>query len=90
MKDNDISDTALYHNNTNGTCGFCDSMTSTFLPEGATLTVIPPAAAVSNHSRAVANPKTYVGNNKEPKVSPGYNGQLDKNVFCNSIIERWT
>jgi len=75
MKDNDISDATLYHNNTNGTCGFCDSMTSTFLPEGATLTVIPPANAVPNNSRAVTNPKTYVGNNKEPKVSPRYNGQ---------------
>ncbi len=75
MNDNSIANGTLYHNNTNGTCGFCNNMTSTFLPEGATLTVIPPANAIPNNSRAIAVPKTYVGNDKTPKVSSRYKGE---------------
>ena len=75
MKENDIQNTTLYHNNTNGTCGVCDGMTSTFLPEEATLTVVPPANAVPNNSRAVTSPKTYAGNAREPKVSSSYSGK---------------
>ena len=67
-----MQNTTLYHNNTNGTCGVCDSMTSTFLPEGATLTIVPPANAVPNNSGAVTSPKTYAGNAREPKVSSSY------------------
>ena len=74
MNNNGISNATLYHNNTNGTCGWCNNMTATFLPEGATLTVIPPTNAVPNNSRAVAIPKTYVGNNKKPKTSKKYKG----------------
>ena len=74
MNDNGISKATLYHNNVNGTCGFCNNMTSTFLPEGSTLTVVPPANAVPNNSRAVAITKTYVGNSKEPKISTKYKG----------------
>lgn len=42
MRENNISNATVYHNNTNGTCGYCNTMTATFLPEGVTLTVVPP------------------------------------------------
>ena len=57
----------LYHNNTNGTCGYCDAQLPTLLPQSATMRVVPPANAVPNNSRAVAVPKTYTGNSRTPK-----------------------
>ncbi|WP_277408696.1 DddA-like double-stranded DNA deaminase toxin [Lacrimispora xylanisolvens] len=74
MRDNNISSGVVYHNNTEGTCGFCNTMTSTFLPEGATLTVVPPSNAVATNSKAVDVPKTYTGNSKDPKISSRYTG----------------
>ena len=74
MRDNNISSGVLYHNNTEGTCGFCNTMTSTFLPEGATLTVVPPSNAVATNSKAIDVPKTYTGNSKDPKISSRYTG----------------
>lgn len=73
MRENNIQDATLYHNNTNGTCGWCNNMTPTFLQEGSTLKVVPPANAVANNSRAVADPKIYVGNGSDPKISKSYN-----------------
>lgn len=73
MRENNITDAVLYHNNTNGTCGFCDKMTGTFLPEGTTLTVVPPSNAIPNNSKAVAYPKTYTGTSNDPKISSKYN-----------------
>jgi hypothetical protein len=58
----------VFHNNTNGTCGYCDTMLSTLLPEGANMRVIPPSNAVPNNSRAVAEPRNYVGNSNNPKL----------------------
>ena len=57
---NDISNATVYHNNTNGTCGYCNTMTSIFLPEGATLTVVSPQNAVANNSKAIDYTKTYI------------------------------
>ena len=34
----------MHHNNPNGTCPYCLHQVPTLLPEGATLTVIPPPA----------------------------------------------
>ncbi len=68
MNENNINNAILYHNNTNGTCGWCNNMTSTFLEEGATLTIVPPENAVANNSRAVIVIKTYTGNDKIPKI----------------------
>lgn len=50
MSENNISNGTLYHNNTNGTCGWCNNMTATFLPENAKLTVVPPTNAIPNNS----------------------------------------
>lgn len=74
MRENGVDSAIVYHNNTNGTCGYCNTMTGTFLPEGATLTVVPPVDAVANNSRAIDVPKTYIGTNNEPKISPRYKG----------------
>lgn len=71
---NNISDATVYHNNTNGTCGYCNTMTATFLPEGATLTVVPPKNAVANNSRAIDYVKTYTGTSNDPKISSRYKG----------------
>ncbi|MDR0459807.1 MAG: hypothetical protein LBG68_05045 [Coriobacteriales bacterium] len=72
MGENGITDATLYTNNTNGTCGFCDKMLSTLLPEGSQMTVVPPTNAVANNASAVAVPKTYVGNSAIPKVNPKF------------------
>lgn len=61
----------LFHNNTNGTCGYCDTMTSTLLSEGARLNVHPPENAVPNNSKAKATSTTYIGNSKVPKPNQG-------------------
>lgn len=74
MRKNNISDATVYHNNTNGTCGYCNTMTATFLPEGATLTVVPPKNAVANNSRAIDYVKTYTGTSNDPKISSRYKG----------------
>jgi hypothetical protein len=58
----------VYHNNTNGTCGYCNAQIPTLLPENSQLTVVPPANAVANNSRAVATPTTYTGNANAPKT----------------------
>jgi len=67
IRDSGSSGGTVEHNNTGGTCGFCNAQLPTLLPEGAQLTVVPPANAVPANSRAVAVPTTYVGNANEPK-----------------------
>ena len=57
----------LFHNNINGTCSYCDTMTKTLLPEGAQLDVYPPENAVAKQRGAKASPTSYKGNNKTPK-----------------------
>ncbi len=73
MRENGIKEGTIYHNNTNGTCGYCDSMLETLLPENAKLNVVPPRNAVANNSRAVATPSSYIGNSNTPKINPRYN-----------------
>ena len=60
----------VFHNNTNGTCGFCDKMLSTLLSEGSVLKVVPPVDAVANNLNAIDVIKEYIGNNKPIKISP--------------------
>jgi hypothetical protein len=68
MRENGIMEATIYHNNTNGICGFCDRQVPALLPEGARLTVIPPSDAVANNARAVVVPTTYVGNSTIPTI----------------------
>ena len=68
MRENGISEATVYHNNPNGTCGFCDRQVPALLPEGAKLTVVPPSNSVANNARAIPVPKTYTGNSTIPSV----------------------
>jgi hypothetical protein len=68
MRDHGSSGGVLYHNNTGGTCGYCDSHLETLLPEGATLRVMPPQDASEKNAKAIARPEEYVGNSKTPKA----------------------
>jgi hypothetical protein len=62
----------LYHNNTDGICGYCNSQVETLLPKGAELLVIPPADAVAKKRGAKQDPTPYVGNNEIPKLPRQY------------------
>ncbi len=74
MRENNIYDVTVYQNNTNGTCGYCNTMLATFLPEGATLTVVPPKNAVANNSKAIHYVKIFIGSPNDPKISQRYKG----------------
>jgi hypothetical protein len=52
----------VYHNNTDGTCGFCNSMLTTLLPYKTPLRVVPPSNAVAKDAWDIDYPKEYVGN----------------------------
>jgi hypothetical protein len=56
--------------NTGGTCNMCNTNLPTLLPEGAKLTVIPPANAIPARPNSIVVPKTYTGNSATPKNSP--------------------
>ena len=73
MRENGVDSTIVY-NNINGICWYCNAMTGTFLPECATLTVVPPVDEVDNNSRAIDVHKTYIGTSNEPQISPRYKG----------------
>src|SRR4029077_17919557 len=72
--DNNSSGGVLFHNNTGGTCGFCDVQLERLLPNKAVLDVVPPADAVPKNEEAVATPSWYEGDEilprppKPPKV----------------------
>ncbi len=65
MRENGINEATVFHNNPNGTCGFCDRQVPALLPKGAKLTVVPPSNSVANNVRAIPVPKTYIGNKSE-------------------------
>ena len=68
MRENGINEATVFHNNPNGTCGFCDRQVPALLPKGAKLTVVPPSNSVANNVRAIPVPKTYIGNSTVPKI----------------------
>ncbi len=67
MREKGISRGVIYHNNTDGTCPYCDKMLSTLLEEGSVLEVIPPANSKAPKPSWVDKRKTYIGNDKIPK-----------------------
>lgn len=79
MRENNINNATVRHNNPNGTCGWCNTMKATFLPEEATLTVIPPSNSIANNSRAVTVKKTYYGSKTIPKLSKIFLRQMKEN-----------
>jgi RHS repeat-associated protein len=68
IRENGSSGGVVYHNNTDGTCGYCDKQITTLLPEGATLKVVPPENASANNSMAKDTPTEYTGNSNNPKL----------------------
>jgi hypothetical protein len=54
----------VFHNNTDGTCWYCQSHIGTLLPEGATLLSIPPKGAVAKNLKAQPRPRPHVGNSE--------------------------
>jgi len=66
IRDHGSTGGVVYHNNTDGTCGYCVSHVPTLLPEGARLSIVPPPDAVPNNSRYKASPIDRVGNEKRP------------------------
>jgi len=69
MRDNNIKEAIIYHNNTDGTCPYCNTMLATLLEEGSVLEVIPPENAKAPKPSWVDKPKTYTGNSSIPKKS---------------------
>ena len=69
LRENDSAGGVLYHNNPDGTCGFCDRQLETLLPEGKSLTVVPPSNAIApkNNGMAIPGIKTYIGDDAIPK-----------------------
>ena len=67
MLENGINNGTVFHNNTDGTCPYCDKMLPTLLEEGSRLTVVPPANANAPKPSWVDTVKTYIGNDKIPK-----------------------
>src|SRR5580692_669781 len=66
----------VYHNNTDGTCGPCDSQIETLLPNKATLSVFPPPDAIAKNPSWRQGPTEYEGNDNPPKP-PRPSPQLD-------------
>jgi hypothetical protein len=66
----------VYHNNTDGTCGACNSQVETLLPKDAVLWVFPPPDAIAKNAWARQNPTKYKGNADPPKPPP-WNPQLN-------------
>ena len=67
MNENGLTTGTVYYNNTNGTCGFCEKMLQTLLPEDAVLQVVPPVGAVANNPNATDVVKEYIGNSNPIK-----------------------
>ncbi|ONS53195.1 hypothetical protein A8E36_35510 [Burkholderia cenocepacia] len=67
MRDNGISEGLVFHNNPEGTCGFCVNMTETLLPENAKMTVVPPEGAIPVKRGATGETKVFTGNSNSPK-----------------------
>jgi hypothetical protein len=62
----------LYHNNTDGACGWCNSQIERLLPKDAELLVIPPADAVAKKRGATQDPTPYKGDDIMPKPPQQY------------------
>ena len=68
MRANNISFAKLYHNNPKGTCNYCNNQLPSLLAPKSTLTVIPPENAKAPNRYWFDYPKTYVGNDRTPKL----------------------
>jgi hypothetical protein len=67
IRENGSTGGVLYHNNRDGTCGFCNAHLRTLLPQGARLRVVPPRDAIAKDAWARPGPTDYEGNAVVPK-----------------------
>jgi hypothetical protein len=70
VRENGSTGGVFFHNNTGGTCGYCDRQLERLLPSQAVLDVVPPPDAVAKNLKAIAKPSWYVGDNTIPLVRP--------------------
>jgi hypothetical protein len=70
MRNHGSSGGIIYHNNTDGTCGFCNAQIKTLLPKDTELLVIPPADSLAKKRGATQDPTFHVGNDLLPKLPP--------------------
>ncbi len=54
----------LLHNNTDGTCGICNTNIPTLLPEGSERYVVPPKRATPGNSKSIAGPSFSLATTK--------------------------
>jgi SCP1.201-like deaminase len=73
MREHGSSGGVVYHNNTDGTCGFCNAQIGTLLPNGVRQWVVPPADAIAKNPQARQGLTYHVGNSEVPKLPPQYN-----------------
>ena len=72
IREHNSSGGVVFHNNTDGTCGFCNRQIETLLPNGAILYGVPPLNAVAEKRGATQDPTPYIGNAAEPELPPQY------------------
>jgi hypothetical protein len=72
MREHGSSGGVVYHNNTDGTCGFCNSQVGTLLPPGPRLWIVPPADAIAKNPWARQGLTDHVGNSAEPNLPAQY------------------
>ncbi len=70
IRENGSTGGVVYHNNTDGTCGLCNSQLERLLPHKAVLDVVPPPGAIPKNSQAKVKPTWYVGDAAMPKLPP--------------------
>ena len=85
MRDNAVREAVVFHNNTDGTCSFCVAMTETLLPKG---TVVPPENAVAKKRGYIDVPKTFIGNENEPKRNEK-NAQINQVMYLNDFKQEY-
>lgn len=71
--EHDSSGGVVYHNNTDGTCGFCNTQIRRLLPKDAWLDVVSPNDAVAKNSMAKTGLLEYQGDETLPKLPPPFN-----------------
>jgi hypothetical protein len=67
IRERESSGGTVFHNNTDGTCNYCNTQVGTLLPEGAALRVEPPPNVAAKGPKWYDKPTEYIGNANEPK-----------------------
>jgi SCP1.201-like deaminase len=68
LRDNSSLGGVVYHNNTTGTCGFCNTQIPKLLPKDARLDVVSPGGAIAKNPQAKTGITEYLGDKTLPKL----------------------